>query len=80
MSRDAAVITALITHATATGNRRARRWVKALARDKGNPATLRIDGRLGLPSGDALDTLLTRPWMNWPSPQPFGPDRLRRRT
>lgn len=74
MSRDAFLIEKLVERATAMGNRRARRWLKALARDKGNPAKARADGRLGLPSGDALDTLLTRPWMDWPTP-----DNLRRR-
>ncbi len=75
MSSDATLIAALIERATALGNRRARRWAKALVRDARNPATARTDGRLSLPGGDAVDTLLTRPWMDWPTP-----DKLRRRT
>lgn len=73
------LIAALTRRAEALGAQRARRLAKALAADTRNPVTAREDGRLRLSVPDAVDTLLTRPWLNWPSPQPFGPDRLRRR-
>jgi hypothetical protein len=78
------LIDALTARAEAMGADRARRLAKALAADTRNPATAREDGRLGLSVPDPVDTLLTRPWLNWPSPNPigpkrFGPDPLRRR-
>lgn len=53
---------------------RARAWAKALADDPANSAQGRADGRLSLPTSDRVDALLTRPWLNWPTPE-----RLRRR-
>ena len=75
MSRDAALIARLIKQVEETGNRRARRWVKALTRDKRNPAKARHNGQMALPAEDLVATLLDKPWLNWPTPE-----RLRRRT
>ena len=69
------IIDALTARAEAMGERRARAWAKALANDPANPLRGREDGRLTLPTPDRVDSLLSRPWLNWPTP-----DRLRRRT
>lgn len=71
MSRDAALMAKLIESAGAKGNRRARRWLKALTRDKGNPARATKDGRLAVPVPDKVEALLTRPWLDWPTPDPL---------
>lgn len=78
------LIDTLTRRAEAIGAERARRVAKALAEDTRNPLAARDDGSLRLSVPDIVDTLLVRPWLHWPSPNPFGPnpigpDPLRRR-
>ena len=65
------LIDVLTARAEALGERRARHWAKALVRDARNPARGGEDGRLTLSTPDAVDSLLTRPWLNWPTPDPL---------
>jgi hypothetical protein len=71
MSRLLDILTA---RAEAMGEQRARQWAAALGADNRNPATISDDGRLRLSAPDRVETLLSRPWLNWPTPE-----RLRRR-